>query len=89
MDFAVKQALIQYLSVSVVQNAPSDIRAGTGNSGYNSIMDPELQRQVTQQRTIINETLRPQTVKLAIRCRPVLGDREALERILQEAMPSL
>jgi len=52
-------------------------------------MDPELQRQVTQQRTIINETLRPQTVKLAIRCRPLLGDREALERVLQKAMLSL
>jgi hypothetical protein len=52
-------------------------------------MDPELQRQVTQQRTVINETLRPQTVKLAIRCRPLLSDREALERILQQAMPSL
>lgn len=49
-------------------------------------MDPELQRQVTQQRTIINETLRPQTVKLAIRCRPLLGDREALEQVLQEAI---
>jgi hypothetical protein len=52
-------------------------------------MDPELQRQVTRQRTIINETLRPQTAKLAIRCRPLLGDREALERVLQEAMRSL
>lgn len=52
-------------------------------------MDPELQRQVAQQRTIINETLRPQTVKLAIRCRPLLGDREALEHVMQEAMPSL
>jgi len=52
-------------------------------------MDSELQRQVTQQRTVINETLRPQTAKLAIRCRPLLGDREALERVLQEAMPSL
>jgi hypothetical protein len=52
-------------------------------------MDPELQRQVAQQRTVINETLRPQTVKLAIRCRPLLSDREALERILQQAMPSL
>lgn len=52
-------------------------------------MDPELQRQVTQQRIIINETLRPQTAKLAIRCRPLLGDREALERVLQEAMLSL
>ncbi len=52
-------------------------------------MDPELQRQVTQQRTIINETLRPQTVKLALRCRSLLGDREALERVLQKAMLSL
>jgi len=52
-------------------------------------MDPELQRQIAQQRTIINETLRPQAAKLAIRCRPLLGDREALERVLQEAMPSL
>jgi hypothetical protein len=52
-------------------------------------MDPELQRQVTRQRTIINETLRPQTVKLAMRCRPLLGDREALEGVLQEAMRSL
>ena len=52
-------------------------------------MDPELQRQVAQQRTIINETLRPQTVNLAIRCRPLLGDREALEHVMQEAMPSL
>jgi hypothetical protein len=52
-------------------------------------MDPELQRQVTQQRSIINETLRPQTAKLAIRCRPLLGDRESLERILREAMVSL
>ena len=52
-------------------------------------MDPELQRQVAKQRTIINETLRPQTVKLAIRCRPLLGDREALERVMQEAMLSL
>ena len=52
-------------------------------------MDPELQRQVTQQRTIINETLRPQTTNLAIRCRPLLGDREALERVLQKAMLSL
>lgn len=52
-------------------------------------MDPELQRQVNQQRTIINETLRPQTVKLALRCRPLLGDREALERVLQKAMLSL
>ena len=49
-------------------------------------MDPELQRQITQQRTIINETLRPETEKLAIRCRPLLGDREALEGVLQEAM---
>lgn len=80
-------------------NIVPDIRPGTGNSGYNSFciqfsrkptgMDPELQRQVTQQRTIINETLRPQTVKLAIRCRPLLADREALERVLQEAMLSL
>jgi len=52
-------------------------------------MDPELQRQVTRQRTIINETLRPQTVKLAMRCRPLLGDREALDGVLQEAMRSL
>jgi len=52
-------------------------------------MDPELQRQVTRQRTIINETLRPQTVKLAIRCRQLLGDRESLERVLQNAMQSL
>jgi hypothetical protein len=52
-------------------------------------MDRELQRQVTQQRSMINETLRPRTAKLAIRCRPLLDDREALERILQEAMPSL
>ena len=52
-------------------------------------MDPELQRQVAQQRTIINETLRPQTVNLAIRCRPLLDDREALEHVMQEAMPSL
>ena len=52
-------------------------------------MDPELQRQVTQQRTIINETLRPQTAKLALRCRPLLGDRESLERVLREAMVSL
>ena len=52
-------------------------------------MDPELQRQVTQQRSIINETLRPQAAKLAIRCRSLLGDREALERVLQEAMHSL
>ena len=52
-------------------------------------MDPELQRQVTRQRNLINETLRPQTAKLAIRCRALLGDREALERVLQEAMRSL
>jgi hypothetical protein len=52
-------------------------------------MDPELQRQINQQRTIINETLRPQTVELAIRCRPLLGEREALEGVLQEAMRSL
>jgi len=52
-------------------------------------MDPELQRQVNQQRTIINDTLRPQTVKLALRCRPLLDDREALERVLQKAMLSL
>jgi hypothetical protein len=52
-------------------------------------MDPELQRQVTHQRTLINETLRPQTARLAIRCLAVLGDREALEGILQEAMRSL
>jgi len=52
-------------------------------------MDSELQRQVAQQRTLINETLRPQTIKLAIRCRALLGDRDALERILQEAMPTL
>ncbi len=52
-------------------------------------MDPELQRQVTQQRTTVNETLRPQTVKLAIRCRPLLSDREALERVLCKAMLSL
>ena len=52
-------------------------------------MDPELQRQVTQQRSIINETLRPQTAKLAIRYRPLLGDRESLERVLREAMASL
>ena len=52
-------------------------------------MDPELQRQVAQQRTLLNETLRPQTVKLAIRCRPLLGDRDALERVLEEAMRTL
>ncbi len=52
-------------------------------------MDPELQRQVTQQRTIINETLRPLTAKLAIRCRPLFGDRESLESVLREAMLSL
>ncbi|MGD2076216.1 MAG: hypothetical protein PVG38_15045 [Gammaproteobacteria bacterium] len=52
-------------------------------------MDPELQRQVTRQRTTINETLRPQTVKLALRCRPLLNNREALERVLQQAMPAL
>jgi len=52
-------------------------------------MDPELQRQVTQQRTTVNETLRPQTVKLAIRCRPLLGDRQALERVLHKTMLSL
>ena len=52
-------------------------------------MDRELQRQVTQQRNLINETLRPRTAKLALRCRPLLDDREALERVLQETMPSL
>jgi len=52
-------------------------------------MDPELQRQVAQQRALLNETLRPQTVKLAIRCRPLLGDRDALERVLEEAMRTL
>ena len=52
-------------------------------------MDPELQRQVAQQRTLLNETLRPQTVKLAKRCRPLLGDRDALERVLEEAMRTL
>ncbi|MCB1763924.1 MAG: PDC sensor domain-containing protein [Gammaproteobacteria bacterium] len=52
-------------------------------------MDPELQRQVTQQRTIINETLRPQTAKLAISCRSVLGDRQALESLLRSVMRSL
>ncbi|MCB1760187.1 MAG: PDC sensor domain-containing protein [Gammaproteobacteria bacterium] len=52
-------------------------------------MDPELQRQVNRQRSIIIETLRPQTTKLALRCRPLLGERESLERILQEAMRSL
>jgi len=52
-------------------------------------MDPELQRQVDQQRTTVNETLRPQTVKLAIRCRQLLGDREALERVLHKTMLTL
>ncbi len=52
-------------------------------------MDPELQRQVTQQRTIINETLRPLTAKLAVRCHPLFGDRESLEGVLREAMLSL
>ncbi len=70
-----------------------------GDSDYNAFfiefswkpttMDPQLQRQVTQQRTIINETLRPLTAKLAIRCRPLLGDRESLESALREAMHSL
>ncbi len=52
-------------------------------------MDPELQRQITKQRTLINETLRPQTAKLAIRCCSLLGDRESLESVLREAMRSL
>jgi hypothetical protein len=52
-------------------------------------MESELQLQINRQRVVINETLRPQTAKLAIRCRPLLGDREALEHLLQEAMPSL
>ena len=52
-------------------------------------MDPELQRQVSRQRTIINETLSPQTRELAIRCSPLLGDRETLEGVLHEAMLSL
>ena len=52
-------------------------------------MDPELQRQVNQQRNIINETLRSQTAKLAIRCRSLFGDRESLESVLREAMVSL
>ena len=52
-------------------------------------MDPELQRQVAQQRTTINETLRPQTSKLAMQCRPLIGDRDALEHVLQDAMRSL
>jgi len=52
-------------------------------------MDPELQRQVTRQRHIINETLRPEAAKLALRCQPLLADRAALETVLRQAIPTL
>jgi hypothetical protein len=52
-------------------------------------VDHELQRQVARQRETIYETLRPQTAKLAIRCRALLNDRVALEYILHQAMVTL